>query len=430
LSTEPLERSLPTPWYRSAEIFQIEKERIFCREWIAACRVEELPRPGDSRVLDLLGESILLVRNRDAQLRAFYNVCRHRGARLCRAANEKITAGRVALPGGVTAGRLIVCPDHQWSYDLNGALVAAPHLSADSGFNKELFHLHPVGVETWAGFVFLHLTPAEAKPLAAQLAGIPQRLERYPLAELRIGATLHYEISANWKVICENYNECYHCGGIHPELCALVPTFREAGGAGLDWNRGVPHRPGAYTFTADGTTVRRPFPGLNADEQVRHKGELVYPNLFLSVACDHVAAFILRPRGAEQTDITCHFLFAQYEFEKPGFDPSDAVEFWDLVNRQDWTVCETVQQGIRARVHTHGYFAPMEDWNLDIRRYVTDRIGAHVAAAPSGGGGVGGGVGVGGGGGGLGGDAGGGGGGGGGLGGDAGGGGGGGGINE
>ena len=378
MSTEQLERTLPTPWYRSAEIFQIEKERIFCREWLAVCREEELPGPGAARVLDILGESILLVRNREGRLRAFYNVCRHRGTRLCRAADEKVATGRVALQGGIIAGRMIVCPYHQWSYDLNGALVAAPHLGAGTGFDKREYQLYPVGVETWGGFVFLHLTPSEAGPLPSQLAGIPERLVRYSLAELAIGKTIRYEVQANWKILCENYNECYHCGGVHPELCAVVPSFRDAGGANLDWARGIPHREGAYTFTASGTTVRRPFPGLTDDERVRHKGELAYPNMFLSVACDHVAAFILRPRAPERTDITCHFLFERHETEKPGFDPSDAVDFWDLVNRQDWTVCEAVQEGIRARVHGHGYFAPMEDWNLDIRRYVTDRIGAYV----------------------------------------------------
>jgi len=378
LSAEQLQRTLPTPWYRSPDIFQIEKERIFCREWLTVCREEELPGPGDSQVLDVLGESILLVRNREGRIRAFYNVCRHRGARLCRAADEKVAAGRVQLSGGITAGRLIVCPYHQWSYDLNGALVAAPHLGAGTGFDKQEYRLYPIGVETWGGFVFVHLTPAEAKPLPSQLAGIPERLARYPLATLAIGATIRYQVEANWKIICENYNECYHCGGVHPELCAVVPSFRDAGGADLDWARGIPHREGAYTFTTSGTTVRRAFPGLSDDERVRHKGELAYPNMFLSVACDHVAAFILRPRAPERTDITCHFLFERHEMEKPSFDPSDAVDFWDLVNRQDWTVCEAVQEGIRARVHGHGYFAPMEDWNLDIRRYVTDRIGAYV----------------------------------------------------
>ena len=373
-----LQRTLPTTWYRNAEVFRIEKERIFCREWVTACREEELPRPGDSQLLNVLGESILLVRNREGHLRAFYNVCRHRGARLCRAAGAEPAPGRVSLAGGVTAGRLIVCPYHQWSYDLNGTLVAAPHLGADAGFNKQEYSLYPVGVESWGGFVFLNLSPAEAKPFADQLGGIPHRLQRYPLAELRIGRTIRYDVAANWKIICENYNECYHCGGVHPELCAIVPSFREAGGANLDWERGVPHRSGAYTFTESGTTSRRPFAGLNEDEQVRHKGELVYPNLFLSVACDHVAAFLLQPLGPERTRITCHFLFEAREIDKPDFDPRDAVEFWDLVNRQDWTVCESVQEGIQARVHEHGYFAPMEDWNLDIRRYVTDRIGEYV----------------------------------------------------
>jgi Rieske 2Fe-2S family protein len=382
MSAEQLERTLPTNWYRSPAIFRTEKERIFCREWIGACREEELPGPGDHLVLDVLGESVLIVRNREGSLRAFYNVCRHRGSRLCRAPGEIPDAARVVLAGGVTAGRLIVCPYHQWSYDLNGALVAAPHLGAGSGFDKKEFHLYPIGVESWGGFVFLNLTPSEAKPLAAQLNGIPDRLRRYPLADLRIGATIRYEVAANWKILCENYNECYHCGGVHPELCAVVPAFREAGGANLDWIRGIPHREGAYTFTSSGTTARRAFPGLDADEQVRHKGELVYPNLFLSVACDHVAAYIVNPRGAERTDIICHILFETHEIEKPGFDPSDAVDFWDLINRQDWTVCESVQNGIRARVHTHGYFAPMEDWNLDIRRYVTERIGSFVRDEP------------------------------------------------
>ena len=379
MSAAQLEPTLPSSWYRSSEVFTAEKERIFFREWIAACREEELPQSGDHRVLDVLGESVLVMRNREGQLRAFYNVCRHRGSRLCMTPAEKASM-RVTLPGGITAGGMIVCPYHQWSYDFNGALVAAPHMSGAAGFEKRDFHLYPVGVESWGGFVFLHMTPAEARPLAAQLGGV-DRLRRYPLSCLRVGATIRYEVAANWKIICENYNECYHCGGVHPELCALVPAFREAGGAGLDWNRGIPHREGAYTFTRSGTTARRAFPGLDPDEQVRHKGELLYPNLFLSAACDHVAAFILEPKGPERTDITCHFLFETHEIAKPGFDAADAVEFWDLINAQDWAVCAGVQKGIRSRVHAHGWYAPMEDWSLDIRRYVTERIGDWVPRA-------------------------------------------------
>ncbi|HVW71376.1 MAG TPA: SRPBCC family protein, partial [Steroidobacteraceae bacterium] len=280
-----LEPTLPSTWYRSERVYGLEREKIFFREWICVGREEEL---GAHQVLDVLGESVILVRNRDNQLRAFYNVCRHRGARLC----------RPNTPGGIAAGR-IVCPYHQWTYDLDGRLLAAPHLSTAAGFDKSGFSLYPVGVDTWGGFVFLHLTPAAAKPFREQAGAALERVRRYPLSELRIGRTIEYQVAANWKIICENYNECYHCAGVHPELCALVPAFRERGGADLDWERGIPHRAGAYTFTATGTTTRRAFPTLNDDEKVRHKGELLYPNLFVSLACDHAAAFILRPRAAD-----------------------------------------------------------------------------------------------------------------------------------
>jgi glycine betaine catabolism A len=370
-----LEPTLPSSWYRSAGVFTIEKERIFCREWICVARAEEVAEAGAYRVLDVLGESVLLVRNREGKLRAFYNVCRHRGSRLCRTA----TAAGPGLGGGISGGR-ITCPYHQWTYDLDGRLLAAPYLAGEPGFDKSLFSLHPVGLECWGGFVFLNLSPAGALPLAEQLGAIPERVSRYPLAQLRIGHTIRYEVAANWKVICENYNECYHCAGVHPELCAVVPAFKDRGGANLDWTRGIPHRPGAYTFTTSGTTARRAFPGLDADEQVRHKGELIYPNLFLSLACDHAAVFILEPKEAARTDIVCHFLFEPYELAKPEFDPSDTTEFWDLVNRQDWAICEAVQQGISARVHERGYYAPMEDFSLDIRRYVLERIGDAIGA--------------------------------------------------
>jgi len=358
---------IPDWVYTDETIYKREIERIFHGPtWNYVALEAEVPNAGDFIRSNVGPTTVVVVRAKDGSISVVENRCVHRAAEFCR-----------ELSGTVNE---LVCPYHQWSYDFNGALVAAPHLSAATGFKKQDFHLYPVGADTWGGFVFLNLTPAGAKPLAAQLDGIPDRLQRYPLRDLCIGATIRYEIAANWKILCENYNECYHCSGVHPELCAVVPSFREAGGANLDWSRGIPHREGAYTFTHSGTTVRRAFPGLDADEQVRHKGELVYPNLFLSVACDHVAAYILQPRGAERTDITCHFLFETHEMSKPGFDPSDAVDFWDLVNRQDWSVCESVQEGIRARVHAHGYYAPMEDWNLDIRRYVTDRIGADVPA--------------------------------------------------
>ncbi|HLY58507.1 MAG TPA: aromatic ring-hydroxylating dioxygenase subunit alpha [Stellaceae bacterium] len=364
------ERTLPSEFYTSAEIFALEKERIFSREWVCVGRESDLPGPGDSLVVDVAGESIVVLRNEDGQLRAFYNVCRHRGAQLC----GTNLPGKVA-PAGVVGGKRIRCAYHSWTYSLDGELVAAPHLSGADGIDRSKYSLYPVGADAWAGFAFVNLTPEGAPSLAAQLGIIPRRIARYPLDRLRAGHTIRYDVAANWKVIAENYNECYHCGGAHPELCSVVPAFRQNGGAGLDWDSGIPHRDGAYTFTMTGTTDRAPFPGLDEDEKTRHKGELVYPNLFLSLSCDHAAAFILHPKGPDRTIIDCLFLFAPEEIARNSFDPSDAVEFWDITNRQDWAICESVQRGIASRPHRYGHYAPMEDMSLDIRRYVGERLG-------------------------------------------------------
>ena len=162
---------------------------------------------------------------------------------------------------------------------------------------------------------------------------------------------------------------------MHPELCELVPAFKQDGGRELDWDTGVPHRDGATTFTFTGTTTREPFAGLSDDERVRHKGELIYPNLMLSLSADHVVAFTLWPLDAGHTRIDCDFLFHPDEMAKPGFDPADAVDFWDLVNRQDWEICASVQKGMSSRAFRYGYYAPMEDLSLDIRRYLADTVG-------------------------------------------------------
>jgi len=367
-----MERSLPSSSYLTPEAWAADRARIVQREWFCAARSEDVPLAGDHVVLDIAGDSILLVRTKEGELRAHYNVCRHRGARICDAAND--AKWGLELAGGVIGG-VIRCPYHSWAYGLDGALLAAPNLSAAADFDKGSFSLYPVGVREWGGFVFLNLTPEGAPDFAMGLGEAPRRLGNYPLDALRTAATISYDVAANWKLLLENYNECYHCGPVHPELSALVPEFRNNGGMHLDWERGIPHRKGATTYTMSGTTSRAPFPGLSDEEKVRHKGELLYPNLMLSVASDHVAAFLLWPEAADRTRVECRFLFHPDEIARPGFDPADAVDFWDLVNRQDWAVCERVQRGMAASVHHHGYYSPMEDSSLDIRRYVADRQG-------------------------------------------------------
>ncbi|MGH8243968.1 MAG: aromatic ring-hydroxylating oxygenase subunit alpha [Steroidobacteraceae bacterium] len=368
-----LKSALAPEFYASPEIFALETRKIFHAEWFSVGRLDQIPEKGDCLVVEVAGESVIVLRGRDDAARAFYNVCRHRGTRLLRSDPLPDPANPAATRSS-RVGAAIVCPYHAWSYNTDGTLRAAPFLQFDAACPKENFSLVPVGLDTWGGFIFLNFSDAPP-PLAEQTARATRMLGRYPFADLRRGAQIVYDVRANWKVILENYNECYHCGPVHPELCTLVPAFREKGGAGLEWEDGIPHRAGAWTFTASGDSPRAPFPGLLEAEKTHHKGEVVYPNLLLSAAAEHVAAFTLWPRAPDSTRIACEFLFHESEVAKPGFDPKDVVEFWDVVNRQDWRVCEGVQLGMRSRGFKGGFYAPMEDPSLDIRRYLARHLG-------------------------------------------------------
>ena len=375
-----LERSLPYVFYTSPEVFQQERENIFYREWFCAGREEEIPQVGDYLVLEVAGESVLVVRRGDGTLNAFYNVCAHRGCELALGAAAKPSAGDAATATGSFKG-VIRCMYHSWTYNFDGSLRGAPFLREGDEFAKARFSLKAIALDTWGGFFFLNFDPnaaAEGRSLAAALAGPAEEFKRYPLADLRTARRLVYEVDANWKVVMENYNECYHCGGVHPELCELVPAFRQQGSADLDWPSGIPHREGAVTFTWSGTTSRAPFPGLDEAEQTRHKGAMIYPNLLISFSMDHIAAFTIWPRTPDRSTVICDFLFHPAEMARDGFDPSDAVDFWDMINRQDWTVCAGTQRGMHSRGYTQGWYAPMEDRSLDIRRYIAAHLSTQL----------------------------------------------------
>ncbi|MDP9143940.1 MAG: aromatic ring-hydroxylating dioxygenase subunit alpha [Actinomycetota bacterium] len=362
-----MEPTLHRDRYVEPDWYAVEVEKVFGRQWFCVGREDEIPDPGDHLVCDVVDESVLVTRTRSGDLAAYINLCRHRGSQLTDA--EGKPSQTVLGPTGRFAGS-IQCPYHAWTYSFDGRLRAAPFLDESDGLRKEDLPLHHLGVETWGGFVWIHLDPGAAKPLTDQFQEAESYLANYPLANLKTAARIVYPVAANWKAIVENYNECYHCGPVHPELVELVPAFRQRGGSDLDWEGGIPHREGAWTFTASGTTTRQPFPGLSPEEQKRHKGQLIYPNLLLSLSADHVAAFTLWPHGPGSTTVVCDFLFHPDEMAKSDFDPSDAVDFWDMVNRQDWKVCESVQRGMRSRRFTTGFYAPMEDYSMDIRRYL------------------------------------------------------------
>jgi Rieske 2Fe-2S family protein len=356
---DALQAALPRAMYVDADHWQVEREAVLFGEWYCLGRLDDLGLSEPRRVcaVDVAGESVLVTSTEGGGLHAAYNVCRHRGSQL------------VSPDQAACEMSALRCGYHSWTYGLDGRLLKAPHAEVD----PEDFSLNPVAVEVWEGFVFVHLTPAAAAPLAGQVAHASALLAHYGMADLVTGQTLTYDVAANYKVLLENYNECYHCGPVHPELSRLVPAFA-GGGTDLDWEHGIPHRDGAWTFTTTGTTDRAPLPHLDEHERTRHKGDLVYPNLMLSASADHVAAFVLHPRGVDRTEVTCSLLFARDAVDSDGFDPSDAADLWDMVNRQDWAVCESVQRGMSSRSWTHGWFAPMEDDSLDIRRWLLPKL--------------------------------------------------------
>jgi Rieske 2Fe-2S family protein len=365
---ESLQQALPRHMYVDEQSWRSEREAVLYGEWFCLGRRDDLGLAEPQRAVarDVAGVSVLVTSDAEGHLHASYNVCRHRGSQL--------------LPpdAPACAAQALRCPYHSWTYGLDGRLLRAPHV--EETLDPDAFRLSPVGVDTWGGFVFVHLTPDSAGPLADAVAGPAGSLAHYALGDLVTGATLTYSVRANYKVLLENYNECYHCGPVHPELCRLVPDFA-GGGRDLDWASGIPHREGAWTFTMTGTTTRAPLPGLDEDERTRHKGDLAYPNLMVSASADHVAAFVLLPQAVDRTEVICSLLFAAEEVAAPGFDPTDARDLWHLVNGQDWAVCESVQRGMSSRSYRHGWFAPMEDESLDIRRWLLPRVPGDAGGA-------------------------------------------------
>ena len=300
MARNAFEASLPRAAYVDEAFLDRERERLWWREWVAVGRAEQLR--GARRLPD-----------RGPGRRARHRRT-HPGGRAERTLRRLPPPRHPADDGGPATGPatgdapgpsgrfkgVIRCTYHSWCYELDGAVRNAPYLGEADDFDPAEFGLHPVALDTWGGWIFVNASPervAAGHTLAAQLGEIPGRIARYPLADLRTARRIVYDVRANWKVIVENYNECYHCAGVHPELCRIVPAFREKGGANLDWDNGVPQAEGTFTFTLSGVTDRAPFPGLDEFERIRHKGELVYPNLMVSLSADHVAAFTLVPEG-------------------------------------------------------------------------------------------------------------------------------------
>ena len=339
--------TLPGRYYYDAALFAREQERLFATQWVCVGRAERLSAPGAYFLAQVAGESLIVLRDRAGVVRAFYNVCRHRGARLC-----------VAEEGALRA--TIQCRYHAWTYALDGQLVGAPNMREDPDFEPAGYGLAPVHLREWEGLLFVCLAaqPGELLQQGDEMAH--PRIARYNLAALKVARTIVYDVRANWKIIVANYEECAHCALVHPELSARVPTFKEGlATGGLD--DGADYAHGVEALTMPATASRPPLPGLLPEDYHRYYGLTVHPNLFINFNPDHVGIVTMTPLEAGSTRLTAEWLFDPAVMAQPGFDPSDVIDFSDLVKRQDWDVCELSQLGVASRgFRDGGVYGPHE----------------------------------------------------------------------
>jgi Rieske 2Fe-2S family protein len=344
--------SLESRYYVDPAIYARERERFFYAKWLCAGRVEEWAEPGEYALRDVAGESILVVRDKAGAIHAFYNVCRHRGTVLC-----ETSTGRFPKHG-------ITCPYHAWTYGFDGRLQGTPYMVRVPDFQKPDFPLYPVHVAVWGGFVWLNLAK-DPPPLRAELGSLWTHFERYDLESLRRAHRLEYDVRCNWKLLVENFGECYHCPTIHPELNRGTP-YLGGGSARIEgesaWRGGawMDLADGFATLTIRGEARRPTFAGIAPEDARRVYYNTIYPGMFLSLHPDYVLTHTLWPAGVDRTRIVCEWLFAPEAMAAPGFDPGDAVEFWDVTNRQDWHVCELAQRGNRSRAHVQGVHVGQE----------------------------------------------------------------------
>ena len=356
--TLEMRSTLPARDYYAAEVFDLEKERIFYRNWFCVGREEQVPAPGDFMVRDVVDENVLVVRDDAETLRAFYNVCRHRGTRLCE--------------GEGSAGKALSCPYHAWTYSLDGRLIATPNVPEMVGFDRTRLGLNAVALQTWEGFIFVNLAP-EPGPLDRQL-GDWAGYARYHLGRLRTAHRFAYDVAANWKILHENYNECLHCPRVHPELVKVIPVDRRGTMAEPDGIWGNRLVEGAASFTRTGRSRLPALPDLTEEERGRYNGMTIFPNLILDCFPDNVLYTILWPGAPERTKVVCDLLVESSTLGQPDFDPGDIVEFHDLVNRQDWGICERAQKGQRSRGYRQGVYPPQDEYVYEFdQHYLRER---------------------------------------------------------
>ena len=356
-------------YYCSEKIFAAEQERIFEAMWFCAARSSDLANPGSFKRVQVGRESVLVIRGRDTVLRAFLNICRHRGAQLCTEPEGEV-------------GRNLRCPYHSWTYGLDGKLLGAPNLgtlkgSDGQGIDRTEYGLVGVALREWLGYAWVCLadTPPSFDddvigPVTGRL-GDATAIDRYRIDQLELGRRVVYDVAANWKLIVENFMECYHCATIHPELTAVLPEFAKGLAVQYFVGHGAAFGEQIEGFTVDGTAGFGTLPGLTADQDHKYYAITVRPTVFINLVPDHIIFHRMYPLAADRTIVECDWLYAQ-DVVAGGRDVGHSVELFHRVNLQDFAACERTQPAMASRAYRKGgvlvpaehHIAEFHDWTL------------------------------------------------------------------
>lgn len=371
-----VEKTLPSSFYYDRNHYERELKAIWYRNWNYLCRSDSLDGPLSFRTFEIGTQQILIVRDEEGVLRAFHNTCRHRGSTLCTQAD------------GTLRSKLLTCPYHAWSYNLRGELVRTPTLAAPEGFDRADYPLYDIAVEEWRGFVFVNLAGKDAVPFEVAFERGSDRLNNWPLEDLVVGHTYEKTMECNWKVFWENFNECLHCPGVHPELCDIVPIY----GRAIMTEKDDPHWPdhgdsddprlrgglkqGAETWSMDGAAQGPGFPDLSDEERVRGQSYMTsMPSGFIVAHVDYVRTVRLRPLGPERTELVAQWLFPPAALADPSFDMAKVVDFATIVMDQDAYACELNQRGLRSERHEVGVLMAEEYYVHQFQDWVRECLG-------------------------------------------------------
>jgi Rieske 2Fe-2S family protein len=338
---------LPPRAFTDEAVAAWEAEHLFLGGWICAGHAGPVSQRGAYVTREVGGESVLVIGDDEGHPHGFHNVCRHRGARLVEEAE-----GRV---------RRLQCPYHAWSYGFDGALRNAPGTETIERFDHACNGLAPVRTEVLEGLVFCDASGG-APLLAEHVGALARQLARYRVGELRRAAAIAYDVEANWKAIVQNYSECLHCPGVHPQLNRLTHYLSgvDHEGPGAWCGGAMTLNEGVATMAAGGVATRPPIAGIEGDALREVLYFALFPNALVSLHPDYAMLHTLWPRGAGCTHVRCEWYFEAATAERPDFDPGDAVSFWDTVNRQDWHVCELTQKGVGSRGYSRGRYTANE----------------------------------------------------------------------